>query len=564
ARRRCPPIRTRAHAIDPCAGAGAPMASTWNPARARSIDAVSRARIDRYASSWIDARGAACRDTQSAAMLDRRDVCLDRARAQLDAIVGELPRDPAHAGELLALLPALDACANVTSLAGETPLPADPDARARIDGALRVLAVADMHTIRLDLAPRDAQALADEVVARAKETRWPPVIAEATRLRGSLLIAADRLDDGRAALEEAASLGLSSGDEDAGARALADLAWSLSSSGRHAEARRAAALAEGTWRHMGSPPDLGVRIAMAQANAAFVAGDVAAGLDASQRAAALAERAYDDPYDRSATHMNLAIAYDHAGRTTDAAREIDRALAIRRPLFGPDHVAVADLESEAAVIAFKQGRTDDAIALARHAADVDARAYGERSLPYAEALSRLAGMLGQLGRLDDAAPILDRALAIHRALDPAGEHAGMDEANLAVIEAQRGNLELALDHGTRALASLEQLWGADNPRLSDGLILIGYCQRGLGRTSEAIAANTRAVALIEKARGADHPTVVNARIELSYSLAAAGRTRDALAALAPAIALVDRNPDVPPSAAAEARAAYAKLLAHHE
>jgi eukaryotic-like serine/threonine-protein kinase len=57
-------------------------------------------RLDAYATEWVNMRYEACRATravgdQSEDLLDRRMVCLESARRQLDALVGVLRADAA-------------------------------------------------------------------------------------------------------------------------------------------------------------------------------------------------------------------------------------------------------------------------------------------------------------------------------------------------------------------------------------------------------------------------------------------------------------------------------------
>jgi hypothetical protein len=78
------------------------------------------ARLDTWMASWRSARTAACEDThvrrtQSAVQLELRNLCLDRARASLEATLRELPaaRDR---WQLVDALPTLPECADVTQL----------------------------------------------------------------------------------------------------------------------------------------------------------------------------------------------------------------------------------------------------------------------------------------------------------------------------------------------------------------------------------------------------------------------------------------------------------------
>jgi murein DD-endopeptidase MepM/ murein hydrolase activator NlpD len=124
----------------PCAGAAAQLAGIWDPTGRAAVKsaflraatpaaaaafAAASTQLDRYAADWAAIRTDACeatevRHTQPAAMLDLRMACLDRARIQLRALVGDLANADAdtvrQAVSAVAALPALDACSDPDAL----------------------------------------------------------------------------------------------------------------------------------------------------------------------------------------------------------------------------------------------------------------------------------------------------------------------------------------------------------------------------------------------------------------------------------------------------------------
>jgi hypothetical protein len=185
-------------------------------------------------------------------LLERRMLCLGAARAQLDSIV------QAGTAETLPLLAELDACADVATLAHQAPLPTEPTTRAAIERAYVELAAARVSASRHDL--RDPIATGDHVLASATATRWPPIVAAASRVRAELVIEAGQVDAGLAALQDAASVALSAGDDREAAWAMSDLARVLAHERKPAEARSWLELARAIWQRTGKGSELGARI----------------------------------------------------------------------------------------------------------------------------------------------------------------------------------------------------------------------------------------------------------------------------------------------------------------
>jgi len=250
------PLEVRAR-TEPCTDDAKAVASTWNPARERSLAPEVRTPVADYAHAWIRAHHDACAatrisGTQSAELLDRRMVCLDAARAQLDAIIS------ASAVASLDLLSDLAGCADADALSHQAPLPTDPDGRAAITRAYSELAAARVAAVRHEL--RDPIDAGDRLLATATSTRWPPIVALASRTRAELAIEAGQAEAGRAALQDAAGLALSAGEDREAALAMTDLSRQLAQSGKPGEARSWLELARAIWERTGKGAELGARI----------------------------------------------------------------------------------------------------------------------------------------------------------------------------------------------------------------------------------------------------------------------------------------------------------------
>jgi len=250
------PLELRSTA-DPCSGDAEALASTWNPARENALPPAMRTRVADHARAWIAAHHDACvatriSGTQSVELLDRRMLCLEAARAQLDAIVASNDEGA------LALLADLAGCADLETLGRQAPLPTDRLTRAAIERTYAELATVRVSALRHQLP--DPTAAGDHVLASATATHWPPLVALASRTRAELAIAGGQDELGRTALQDAANLALAAGEDREAAWAMADLSSELARGGKASEARSWLDLARAIWQRTGRSAELGARL----------------------------------------------------------------------------------------------------------------------------------------------------------------------------------------------------------------------------------------------------------------------------------------------------------------
>jgi serine/threonine protein kinase len=120
------------HRETPCTDGPAQISRVWNPQRSRalassfetarlgdswpSVDAI----VDGYANEWVDGYRSACRaarvdGSESAALLDKRMLCLNRARSRLDTLLTSFATNresAAVAADQTSRLPNLAQCAD--------------------------------------------------------------------------------------------------------------------------------------------------------------------------------------------------------------------------------------------------------------------------------------------------------------------------------------------------------------------------------------------------------------------------------------------------------------------
>jgi tetratricopeptide (TPR) repeat protein len=203
----------RPGAADPeadCDGGRAEIQAVWGPvARVRvqaalAVIATPYAAatagkvlrgIDDYCDRWTALHRDACvahhRGSQSAALLDRRMLCMQQHLGDLRAAVSVLERIDAttatNALDVIARMPDVGQCADIERLNAEVPPPSDTVQRGKVDAVRARVSQA----AALDRAGHSADALSVAVaaVAQAEQSAYPPVIAEALMAQGRILLA---------------------------------------------------------------------------------------------------------------------------------------------------------------------------------------------------------------------------------------------------------------------------------------------------------------------------------------------------------------------------------------
>jgi tetratricopeptide (TPR) repeat protein/predicted Ser/Thr protein kinase len=218
-------ILTRPGTADPlaaCDGGTTEIAAVWNPvARAQlhtSLDALAtpvardaRDRVlrglDGYRDRWTAQHRDACvahrRGQQSAALLDRRMLCLQHRLGDLRASIGILQQfDAASASkatDVVARMPSPTDCGELERLQADVE-PPSPTQRPAVDAVRAQLSQA----AALDRAGRSAEALAaaTAALAAAERTGYPPAVAEAALLRGRIFISQRNMKAAASALSD--------------------------------------------------------------------------------------------------------------------------------------------------------------------------------------------------------------------------------------------------------------------------------------------------------------------------------------------------------------------------
>ena len=184
----------------------------------------------------------------------------------------------------------------------------------------------------------------------------------------------------------------------------------------------------------------------------------------------------DDAAERVATELvdrpEVAIAIQGTiGRTyysiaeyEKAAVHLEDALAVSRRLFGDEHVTVATLKQDMAVVCCDVGDLDKAERLCREALATFRARLGERNEETAQCLNNLAHVFDAKGRYKDAKALHAESLELRRALF-GDKHVKVAEGlnDLGSTVYLQGDFEQAAPHMQEALAILREESGPAHP-----------------------------------------------------------------------------------------------------
>ncbi|MBL8620292.1 MAG: serine/threonine protein kinase [Myxococcales bacterium] len=493
----------RAAPTQPRCDARDQLTATWTPARAaaltRALIASGRphapatatrvnALIDAYLARWVAMRDDACRAAridraQSAELLDLRNACLDRRRAELDATVRALSErvdGPVadRAVTAVASLESLDACADPVALRAAAPWPRDPAIRARLDAvrAQVVAARADQRVGRY----REARATATAAVTAAAATGFGPAWAEALSVAGDV---ASDLDDNATARAELADAARRAGevkDDDLAARASIALYFVVGVAlGEFDEARAMEPLVEALVARSG---DASARLAFIRHRAGLrmTTGDLDAARTGFEQALALAEAqaAVTRQIDLLGDLANVALLQ---GRPQDALGLRARARAAIEQTYGADHPAVAANLHGTARALLRLSRPAEAVPMLEQALAIRRRALGDEHHAITDTLNTLGNAQRALGDRAGALARYREALArAERAHDDAARATALTAIGLA--EQQAGDWVQGRRHLEQALAVRATLgtvetvaYATTEYNLADGLANHGDC-----------------------------------------------------------------------------------------
>ncbi|KAA9131567.1 serine/threonine protein kinase [Marinihelvus fidelis] len=225
----------------------------------------------------------------------------------------------------------------------------------------------------------------------------------------------------------------------------------------------------------------------------------------------------------------------------------DRALPLMREAAD---LGVVDEDSPSSLISLlgtlasgleRQGNLTEGLELRQQALATAERIYPRDHLIRARTLNNLGNTFNRLGRYEEAAAALSRALAIYEKTygDEAIPRVAAVHNNLGNALRSAGDLETAATHIGRAQQMAGEIFGLDDYRFTIATCNLGNVHRLLGRFESAGSLFRQCLETRLEVMGADHPSVGNAQVLMADLRLDEGKYAEALALCNAAMALYD-------------------------
>jgi serine/threonine protein kinase/Tfp pilus assembly protein PilF len=216
----------------------------------------------------------------------------------------------------------------------------------------------------------------------------------------------------------------------------------------------------------------------------------------------------EDPEVRAELRVALGRVYANLAFYDRAEVQLRRALAERRAVYGPRHVAVAEAMDELGKALFRQGHLDEADSLLRGALAQRRTLLGNQHDATAESLEHLAELLGDREDFVGAGATAREALAIRRALH--------GDSSLTVAESRHGLARLLHSQGDyadaaallrQALLVRERRLGSTHPLTAQTMYDLASAEEFLGNFEGAERLYRLALGIQQRSLGPSHPSV---------------------------------------------------------
>jgi len=426
------------------------------------------ARLDAYASSWVEERRSICEVIQSGSLSERltegRLTCALRRKAYLKTLVEVFKSADSsvveNAVQAAANLPSIAICGDLDLIAAEGSLPDDPTMAARVGELRERLDLAEV----LESTGRYEEALEITGVIRADSAAlgFEPLQAEAALREGSVFIASGRGAAASESLDQALHWALVHDLHSVAADAAARRVFALGvGEGRYAEALTgesvALALVERARADWRSSALLNNNLGSVY----LLSGDQErAERQFKQTIALITERVGSSEPLLGVTHHNLGELYFGRGELDSATTHYSDAVEIMETVLGESHPMSAHPLAGMGDVALRRGALGEAEGFYLRSLELMESAYGAESLYLVQPLTGLGEVLRRRGRVADAELHFRRVVELSDALGVELEYLPTSLVGLGELAVARGDLTAAGERFKRA-ASVREAIGAE-------------------------------------------------------------------------------------------------------
>ncbi|QSB03251.1 tetratricopeptide repeat protein [Methylomonas sp. EFPC1] len=219
----------------------------------------------------------------------------------------------------------------------------------------------------------------------------------------------------------------------------------------------------------------------------------------------------------------------HWGRYVHAKCEIERALNLYEQSSNPDAALQAHLLDDLAIVTSEAGDTKAALKLEEKALAIRRKLYGECHSDTAHSLANIAFCFAKLRKYDKALELGEEALAIRFKLHGEGSFdTAISLNNVAGYYSDLGKHDKALELGRQALNIQLKLFGEEHPHTAVSLHNISIFLSSLKKRKEAFELGRRALLIRQKLLGDAHPDTILSQHNVICTLRNSGRKAEAV------------------------------------
>jgi tetratricopeptide (TPR) repeat protein len=234
------------------------------------------------------------------------------------------------------------------------------------------------------------------------------------------------------------------------------------------------------------------------------------------------------PLVRARLMETIGTVYRSLGLYEQAKPMLEKALKLKKSIYGDDNLGVADTLHNLGIIYDDQGKYEEAASFFRQSLDIRSHKLGPDDPEVARSLNSLAIVYWNQEKYAEAEPLFERSLAIkEKALGPDHPDLANTLINLGILKHTQRKYEEAEAFFRRALAISEKKLGPEHPDLGTILNNLAALYEDQGRRAEAEPLYARCLKIWEKALGPDHPDVAIAVHNLANLYRNLGRYAEA-------------------------------------
>ncbi len=232
----------------------------------------------------------------------------------------------------------------------------------------------------------------------------------------------------------------------------------------------------------------------------------------------------------------LGRTYERMALHDKALPLLERALAIGRRVFGPEHVRIAQSLNDLGVLQRQLGHLDAAESLLNESLAMRRRLLGDEDKDVAVTLVELARVLKDRGRLAESEAPIRRALAIRRKVfGEEHQETATSKNELALLLLERGVVAGAEPLERENVATSERLLGSDHPNVAAAKGNLGRVLFAKGDLAGAEALQRVALDTRRRVFGEGNAEYAASLNNLALTIEAQGRLAEAEALMADAL-----------------------------